>query len=100
MRTANDENFASEVFDTPGIVLVEIGASWCGPCRRLEPILRELSDGGLSVVKVDADTSPIILKELRIQHIPTMMIFRDGEVKKVLIGAPGKAALEAEIAQV
>ena len=99
---ANETNFDSEVLKASGPVLVDFSATWCGPCKKLEPIVHEVAsdyEGRLKVVKVDVDKAPRLAARFRVQGIPLLMFFRDGQSVHSQAGAPPKPALEALLRQ-
>ena len=86
MRIIEDKNFKDEVKE--GVVLVDFFASWCGPCRMMWAILEEV-DGkidGLKIVKLDTDESTTVAREFGIMSIPTLIIFKDGQMQEKHIG--------------
>lgn len=97
---ATAETFRELVVRSPLPVLVDFYADWCGPCRYVAPIVEELSrkfDGRMRFVKVDVDANPELAERFGIESIPTLMIFKDGNVVTRRIGALPKVALEHEI---
>ena len=76
-------------------VLVDFWAEWCGPCKMIAPILEELAkeQPGIQVAKVDVDTNQELAARFNVMSIPTLLVIQDGEIKKRLVGAKGKAAL-------
>ena len=100
---ADDSNFDSEVMKAPGAVLVDFSATWCGPCKRLEPIVHEIAgayEGRLKVVKVDVDRSPSTAAKYGVMSVPTVLIVRDGAVRDQLIGLVSKQALADRVDRV
>ncbi|WP_166826425.1 thioredoxin [Brevibacterium limosum] len=88
--TVTDATFTTEVIDSDIPVVVDIWATWCGPCKQIAPILDQLSDeyeGRVKVVKIDADTNPEAVTAAGVTSIPTLGFYRDGQRRDVLIGA-------------
>ncbi len=77
------------------LVIVDFFATWCGPCKMLQPVLEELKD--YEIIKVDVDQHETLAKEYAIMSVPTLLIFKNGEIKKKLIGFRPKEALLEEI---
>lgn len=89
----NEENFETEVRNSDIPVLIDFYASWCTPCRMLFPVLEDISDeltGCVKVGKVDVTEESDLAGMYHILNVPTMMIFRNGQVTDTLIGATGK----------
>jgi thioredoxin 1 len=100
MKNVTTDSFQSDVLEADKAILVDFWAEWCGPCRAVGPILEQI-DGEtdkLDVVKVNVDENPDLAMRYGITSIPAMKVFVGGEVKKELIGAKPKAALEADLA--
>ena len=92
----SDANFEETISNAKTPVLIDFWATWCAPCRRVAPIVEEIaSDYGdkLLVAKVDIDANQQITLKHGIQSIPTLMIFKDGELKERLVGAQPKQTL-------
>ena len=82
-------NFKQEVLDSSDIVLVDFFAPWCGPCQILLPIIDRLSKtlkSGAKIVKVNVDQSPELAGQFGIMSIPTLMVFKNGQVKDTVLG--------------
>lgn len=96
-----DDSFAEEVLGSDKLVLVDVWASWCGPCRMVAPVLEEIATehaGKLTVAKLDADHNPATVRDYRIMSLPTLLLFSQGKVVKQIVGAKPKAALLADLA--
>jgi len=97
--TATDASFQGEV-DAPLAVLVDMWAPWCGPCRMVAPVVEALSRehaGRLKVVKLNVDENPVTAGRYRVQSIPTLLVFKDGELVETLVGAMPKAVLAGKL---
>ena len=87
--TITNANFESEVLQSEKPVLVDFWATWCGPCRRLAPIIAEIAEenaGKIKVCKVDVDEQPDLASRFRISSIPTLLVFKDGEMTASSLG--------------
>jgi len=94
-----DDNF-EEVVKSNGLVLVDFWAEWCGPCKKVSPILDEISEEhGILVGKLNIDENPVKTAEYSVSSIPTMVLFEDGVVIKTIIGAKPKHKMLEELAQ-
>lgn len=94
-----EETFKTEVLDSPEPVLVDFSAVWCGPCKMLDPIVKQLAgewDGKVKVVKIDADQNPNILMQYSVLGIPTLLFFKEGEIKERVTGYMPKDKLVAK----
>ncbi len=95
-----DDNFENEVLQSSEPVLVDYWAEWCGPCKMIAPVLDEIAgeyQGRVKVAKLNIDDNPNTPPRYGIRGIPTLMLFKDGEVEATKVGAVSKSQLTAFI---
>jgi len=95
--SVNSETFTSEVLEQTKLVLVDFWAEWCGPCKQIAPTLEELAEKyseNLSVCKVDVDSNRELALQYNVRSIPSLMVFKNGEMVDSLIGAVSLEELE------
>ena len=100
VTTLSDATFDEEIKATAEAVLVDFWAEWCGPCKLISPILEEIANehpGRLRVGKLNVDDNPVVARRFEVMAIPTLILFKDGEPAKRLIGAKGKGQLLQEL---
>jgi len=94
VKTFTDADFGNSVKD--GLVLVDFWAEWCAPCRRLAPTVEQLAEeysGRLTVAKMNVDENPMTPPNFMIRGIPTLLLFKDGDLKETVVGLADKADL-------
>lgn len=96
LAAISDSTFESEVTESKTPVLVDFWAQWCGPCKAIAPILDELAQkyaGKVKIVKLDVDSNPATPPKFGVRGIPTLILFKDGQVKATQVGLLSKAEL-------
>jgi len=99
----SDEAFEEQVINSDQPVLVDFWAAWCGPCKAIAPTIEALADeyaGKLRVAKLDVDTNPKMATKYGVRAIPTMILFKGGEIQGQITGAVGKTQIENAIKKV
>ena len=106
-QAVTDATFETDVLKAPGPVLVDFWADWCGPCKQIAPHLEQIAqelEGKVTVAKLDIEESPATPSRYGVRGIPTMMLFRDGRMTSMKVGAMPKQKIlewlaEAGVAQ-
>ena len=94
-----DQNF-TQVIESNSLVLIDFWAEWCGPCKKISPILDEISnETGLLVGKLNVDENPAKMEEYSVHSIPTMVLFSSGQPVKTIVGAKPKHMLLKELSE-
>ena len=99
-KKVTDETFEADVLKNDKPVLVDYWAEWCGPCKMVAPVLDAIAEehgDRLDIVKLNVDENPVITQKYGILNIPTLGVFKNGEVVKELVGARSKSALLREL---
>ena len=97
-----DQTFDEEVGGSDLPIVVDFWAEWCGPCRLVEPVLNDIATqeaGKVRIAKLNVDDSPTVTRRYEVMSIPTLLVFKDGVLKKRVVGAKGKNQLLAELAE-
>jgi len=100
-KKVTDETFEADVLKNDKPVLVDYWAEWCGPCKMVAPVLEAIAaehGDKLDIVKLNVDENPVVTQKYGILNIPTLGVFKNGEVVKELVGARSKSALLRELA--
>jgi len=100
VKEFTDSNFQSEVLGNDGVVLVDFWAEWCGPCRAIAPVIDQLAgdyEGRATIGKMNVDHNPSTPGSFNIRGIPTMLLFKGGEVVGQLVGAQPKGRIIEQI---
>ena len=96
----NENNFDTSVLKSSKLTLVDFSAPWCGPCRKMTPVLEQIQNemtDTVKVVKVDTDKNPSIASNYGVFSLPSLLLFKDGEVKEVMVGLMPKNSVIANI---
>jgi len=98
----NEKNFDQEILLYQGLALVDFWAEWCGPCKRISPIIDQIAlenAGKLKVAKVDVDSNPVLAQRFGIQSIPSLLFFKNGKLVDQILGAVPKSEIQNKIDQ-
>jgi thioredoxin 1 len=102
ISTLTDATFDEEIGAADEAVVVDFWAEWCGPCKMITPILEEIAvehAGKVRVAKLNVDDNPNVTRRFEVMSIPTLIVFRDGEPVRRMIGAKGKGQLLQELSE-
>jgi thioredoxin 1 len=102
ISTLTDSTFDEEIAGSADVVIVDFWAEWCGPCKMIAPILEEIATeqaGKLTVAKLNVDDNPDAARRYEVMSIPTLIVFKDGQPVRRLIGAKGKGQLLEELSE-
>ena len=100
--TVTDSTFDEEIRSADEVVVVDFWAEWCGPCKMIAPVLAEIADeqaGKVRIAKLNVDENPDLARRYEVMSIPTLLVFKDGDLRKRLIGAKGKRQLLEELSE-
>ena len=100
MESINEANFDEKVIQSSSPALVDFWAEWCGPCKMLTPVLEELSsenESKINIYKVNVDENQRLAVKYGIRSIPTLLLFKGGEIQEQIVGLKSKSDLQASI---
>ncbi len=102
VKTVTDATFKDEVLSNDKPVLVDFWADWCGPCKQLSPILEKIAEehgDKIEIVKLNTDQNPETPRQYNVMSLPTMNVYKGGEVVQQIVGAQPKRKLEEKLAE-
>ena len=102
LEQITEDSFEAKVLKSTGLVVVDVYADWCGPCKKLTPTIEALASKGtdnLQFYKLDADNSQQLLQKYSVRGIPTLLMFKDGQFVHSLVGNQPAEVIEAELAK-